>query len=318
MNDEIMGRNFEDGSSSNLTSQKSREMTKEESGGGLASTDWRRLFSAAADQSLQFFPPQKSEGKVRVSPPTEILEEGELLWRNAVVVQIVGKIPNFGYFQKMVRLLWGEDGAMDIKPVGHNLFIILFSSSETRDKVIENGPWHIHNKPLIVRRWEPGMNSLEFNMAKLPVWIHLGNIPLELFTQKGISYIASAIGNPLYMDRITASQQRLAFAKVCVELEASMEVIRSIEVEVRNGKTVHVSVEYPWMPLKCSLCGIFGHGDNTCSRKIETVSRKVWVPKKVDQEKKVQEGEKTKSFLLTEEAKVQEGKRFKKTKQKKY
>ena len=112
-------------------------------------------------------------------------------------------------------------------------------------------------------------------MAKLPVWIHLGNIPLELFTQKGISYIASAIGNPFYMDRITASQQRLAFAKVCVELEASMEAIRSIEVEVRNGKTVHVSVEYPWMPLKCSLCGIFGHGDNTCSRKIETDRKSV-------------------------------------------
>ena len=88
------------------------------------------------------------------------------------------------------------------------------------------------------------MKSLEFDMTRLPVWIQLGNIPLELFTQKGISYIASAIGNPLYMDRITASQQRLAFAKVCVEIEVSMEMVRSIEVEVRNGSTVHVMVEY--------------------------------------------------------------------------
>ena len=57
---------------------------------------------------------------------------------------------------------------------------------------------------------------IEFNMEKLPVWIHLDNVPLKLFNQKGLSYNASAIGNPLYMDRITAGQQRLAFAKAFV------------------------------------------------------------------------------------------------------
>ena len=201
-----------------------------------------------------------------------------------MVVQLIGRIPNFGYFQKMVRLLWEEE--VDVRPVGQNLFIIQFSSSETRERVLENGPWHIQNKPLIVRRWAPGMKSLEFDMTRLPVWIQLGNIPLELFTQKGISYIASAIGNPLYMDRITASQQRLAFAKVCVEIEVSMEMVRSIEVEVRNGSTVHVMVEYPWMPLKCSNCCMFGHTDKTCAIKVVSNTVKVWKPKKVDTEVK--------------------------------
>ena len=86
-----------------------------------------------------------------------------------------------------------------------NLFIIQFQNAVIRDRVLEDGPWHIQNQPLIVRKWEPGLASLEFDMAKLPIWIHLGKVPLELFTQKGLSYIASAIGSPLYMDRITAS-----------------------------------------------------------------------------------------------------------------
>ena len=108
----------------------------------------------------------------------------------------------------------GEDGEVDIRPAGQKLFIIQFPNTKIMDKVIESRPWHIQNKPLIVRRWEPGMRLLEYNMAKLPLWIHLGNILLELFTQIGISYIASTLGNPLYMDRITVNQQRLAFAKV--------------------------------------------------------------------------------------------------------
>ena len=61
-------------------------------------------------------------------------------------------------------------------------------------------------------------------MTKLHLWIQLGNIPLELFTQKGFSYIASALTNPLYMDKITTSQQCLGYAKVCIEIEASMEI----------------------------------------------------------------------------------------------
>ena len=62
------------------------------------------------------------------------------------------------------------------------------------------------------------MSTLEFNMARLPSWMQLGNIPFKLFTQRGISYIASAVGTPLYMDHFNANQQRLAYAKVCVEV----------------------------------------------------------------------------------------------------
>ena len=68
---------------------------------------------------------------------------------------------------------------------------------------------------------------------------------MELFTQKGISYIASALGNPLYMDRITANQQRLAYAKVCVEVAADKEILRSIRVKLRNGTYATIHVEVP-------------------------------------------------------------------------
>ena len=43
-------------------------------------------------------------------------------------------------------------------------------------------------------------------MDKLLVWIYLGNIPLELFTPNGLSYITSALGTSLYMDRVMTSQ----------------------------------------------------------------------------------------------------------------
>ena len=89
------------------------------------------------------------------------------------------------------------------------------------------------------------MKSLDFNMARLPVWIQLGNVPLELFTKNGLSYIASAIGNPLYMDRFIANQSRLSFAKICVEVDVLSDIPRLIDVKMRNGTLTSVSVEVP-------------------------------------------------------------------------
>ena len=51
-----------------------------------------------------------------------------------------------------MNVLWGKEGDIDIRPIEHNLFIVQFSNSEMRNKGLESRPWHIQNKPLIVRK----------------------------------------------------------------------------------------------------------------------------------------------------------------------
>ena len=74
MNQDTGGTNL-DGSSTSENGQSDREKSKVENKGEVATSDWRKLFSAATDQTLQFFPPQRSDGKIWVSPLVEILEE---------------------------------------------------------------------------------------------------------------------------------------------------------------------------------------------------------------------------------------------------
>ena len=121
---------------------------------------------------------------------------------------------------------------MEVRPTGPNLFTIQLPNEKTRDRVLEAGPWHIQNKPLIVRKWEPRLQTLKFNMERLPIWVHLGNIPLELFAQNGLSYIVSAIGTPLSMDKFTACQSRLAFAKICVEINTTFDIPSFIDIQM--------------------------------------------------------------------------------------
>ena len=89
-------------------------------------TDWRKLFTATADQTLRFFPSQVLNGKTVVSPPFEIFEKGVEHWKNSIVAQFIGKVPNFNMFQRLVNMLWGADGVVEVCPTRPNLFIIQF------------------------------------------------------------------------------------------------------------------------------------------------------------------------------------------------
>ena len=55
--------------------------------------DWRSLFSASLNQTLSYFPPQKENGKVVVSPPHEVLKRvrffGKILWWLSLVVRFL-------------------------------------------------------------------------------------------------------------------------------------------------------------------------------------------------------------------------------------
>ena len=87
-----------------------------------------------------------------VTPPQVVIDEVASQWENSLVAQFIGHVPNFSLFQRLANSLWGAEGEVVIKPVGLNLFIIQLPNSTARDKVLESGPWHIQNKPLIVRK----------------------------------------------------------------------------------------------------------------------------------------------------------------------
>ncbi|MBA0709275.1 hypothetical protein Golax_024315, partial [Gossypium laxum] len=103
----------------------------------------------------------------------------------------------------------------------------------------------------------------------MPNWVQLSLVPLELFTQKGLSYIASALGSPFYMDNITTLQQRLTYVKVCFEISVDFELPGFINVELHDGSFVSIRVEVLWLPMHCLQCQSFSHSGKHYSKKNE-------------------------------------------------
>ncbi|KAK8695918.1 hypothetical protein V6N13_001061 [Hibiscus sabdariffa] len=128
----------------------------------IGKSDWKSPFN----QSLSYFPPVQHDGRVIVRPPQE----------------------------KTTDRLWGREGSIEIRFLAPSVYIVNFPSRRVRDWVLESGPWHIQQKAILLRRWMPGLMFDILKMDSAPIWVKLWHVPLELFSQCGLGYVASAIG----------------------------------------------------------------------------------------------------------------------------
>ncbi|GJS89807.1 retrotransposon protein, putative, ty1-copia subclass [Tanacetum coccineum] len=144
------------------------------------------------------------------------------------------------------------------------------------DAMLENGPWFIRNKMLILKKWHPDENLLKEDVSTVLVWVKLHGVPVTAFSEDGLSVIATKLGTPLMLDSYTSdmymkSWGRSSYARVMIELRANVELKDNIVVAMpkitREGHyTYNVHVEYEWKPPKCSSCKVFGHIHEECSK----------------------------------------------------
>jgi hypothetical protein len=238
---------------------------------------WRKLFRPEKPAgNLQYFAPSREDGRVVVKPPKEAIEEGILKWSPSLVGQFLDKPLPFYIVKRAVDSIWAQYGKIEVFLLENGLYLFRFENEQTRDEVMEAKIWHMANKPLILRKWTPGMQLLKLSLSSIPVWIKIHNLPVEFWNSICLSYVASGVGKPLCADSVTEEQIRLGFARVLVEINIDSDFPKEVEVVGADGNRVIVGVEYPWIPVKCKKCKTFGHLAHTCTK----IEKQVWIQKR--------------------------------------
>ncbi|GJX68210.1 zinc knuckle CX2CX4HX4C containing protein [Tanacetum coccineum] len=179
-------------------------------------------------------------------------------------------------------------GFRDIVDSNNGIFFIKFNNDEGIEYVMNNGPWLVKNKPLIVQKWDINMRLDKTEPEVISLWIKLCN---EAWTNKDISALASRIDKPIKMDVVTASMckmgvGRFGYSRVLIEVSARKPLHYVIDVVYKNGAKEFickkiVKVVYDWKPPCCNNCCVFGHFDYQC-RKNKINTRKEERGKNVD------------------------------------
>ncbi|KAK1273191.1 hypothetical protein QJS04_geneDACA015202 [Acorus gramineus] len=81
-------------------------------------------------------------------------------------------------------------------------------------------------------------------LSSIPVWVRLPNLPLHLWEEDCLSRIGSTIGVPLYADSATLQCRRAAYARICVEVQASKALPDSFLVDIAPGRRETFKVDY--------------------------------------------------------------------------
>lgn len=86
-------------------------------------------------------------------------------------------------------------------------------------KLVEEGTWMFGDQLMFVQKWTKNLSIVTGKIKKVGVWVKIYDIPLEFWSEKGFSYIASGLGHLLYLDSVTTDGTRLEFARICIEME---------------------------------------------------------------------------------------------------
>ncbi|KAK1369731.1 hypothetical protein POM88_035823 [Heracleum sosnowskyi] len=238
---------------------------------------WSQVVKQAPSHinNLSFDYVPRPPGVKIVSPPEEVLRQGNNKFKTCIVGTFTRGAPPFSRVVAFAHNVWDKKGLVHISQKDPRTYIFKFDTIANMHSAMSKGTWYLEAKPMLVHTW----GSKVGEKSTMPLWVKFENMPDCYWTREGLSFLGSVIGNPLSADDLTSKLEILPFAKLCVEYKIGDELPNKIEVEVLDPITEmkhleEVKVSYPIKPLVCSACKSLGHVIGACPN----VSRQ-WVRK---------------------------------------
>lgn len=117
---------------------------------------------------------------------------------------------------------------------------------------------------MFVSTWNPVGNIRIPEINTIPVWLTLRNIPSQLYSTKGISWIGSGLGALVLTSKLSLDPTQMGEAKILVEVKLHKPFPSKVAIEDESGSITMVDVFYSWLPPKCVNCGQLGHKAIRC------------------------------------------------------
>ncbi|KAJ4848287.1 hypothetical protein Tsubulata_017957 [Turnera subulata] len=212
-----------------------------------------------------------------VLPGPELVSVQSPSWASTVkaVGQFLGSAPKFGFIHSIANKLWGRDGSISVAAYKAGMFLFQFPTDASLSRALNGGPWHVNGIPLILRVWDSNIQKLDTTSSVLPVWVQFNDVPLELSTREGLSYIASAMGKPLHMDHDYFKVLKTDHINVCIAVDFAKPLLPKLLVNL-DGEICAISISYSWKSHHCASCGQWGHSQIAFPTKQH---RAQWLPK---------------------------------------
>ena len=97
----------------------------------------------------------------------------------------------------------------------------MFAFSEDYQKALTGGPWFWGAAGLFLTPWFPDFDPSSAIVTKLPIWVHLPNLPAHLWHFSVFQEIGNALGRFLASDTSRGEKGIYTYGRICAEIDLS-------------------------------------------------------------------------------------------------
>lgn len=122
-----------------------------------------------------------------------------------------------------------------------------------RNRITRRGMWNLAGIPVVMTKWSPVIEKEKPQSQSIPMWVHLKNVPFNMFSWQGLSFITSPVGSPVRLHPETAQCLNIDVAKIFVKVDLTKDLPSKMNFNIQ-GQEVLVEYSYLWLPTKCPKC----------------------------------------------------------------
>ncbi|XP_039119052.1 uncharacterized protein LOC120255255 [Dioscorea cayenensis subsp. rotundata] len=178
---------------------------------------------------------------------SDAINRARMKFQHALYGKLFGKTPNFDQVKSELLAKWSSFGKVSISYLPNGFLLIRCPSQACMQRILLDGPWSVNGIILQLSPWKPYFEPTFPSSAPLLSGCNSTTFPLSF---GGI-------------DEFTNSLSRSKYARICVEIDLSKPLSRGFWI----GDDLHrvfVVVQYERLPTFCYMCGMIGHGSNSC------------------------------------------------------
>ncbi|KAH7835169.1 hypothetical protein Vadar_023516 [Vaccinium darrowii] len=181
-------------------------------------------------------------------------------WSTSIIICVIGRSFGHSYLIHKLETMWKPLEKMMCMDLGDHFWLIRFNSHSDMTKVLNEGPWFIGPHYVTIRKWEPEFDTSTAKVSTSVVWVRLPGLPVEFYDKEMLLKIGAKVGKLLKIDLRTESNEKVRFARLCVQVDLSTALVS----RVRVGNHIQ-KVSYEGIPSICFKCGLTGHKIQNCN-----------------------------------------------------
>ena len=227
----------EDGSQGEASTSQGVTATVQNAGLGGTKGSW--VGAVQGKKHLQKYEVEISmeDGVGSIKVPEEITKDVVPLWNDFLIGKFLDVAPHIAKVHAIVNKVWAlndKTQKIDVFEVNSTTMKFRIPNQADKNRILRRGMWNLAGVPVVVTKWSPVTEKEKPQAQAIPMWVHLKNVPIDMFSWQGLSFVASPLGTPVRLHPETVQCLNIEVAKIFVNVDLTKDLPKKMNFNIQG------------------------------------------------------------------------------------